>query len=224
MPCIRTILADDQCIFVEGLKSVLQRSRNFRFDVLAEAFNGRDLIRMARKHPAELLILELNLPDKDGLDVIAQVRKERLPLKLLVLSRYDEPRIIKSAFKAGVDGYILKDKGVDELFFAIGEVMTGNTFLGEGVGLYDHPNGSTINGRHSQRFAFEDGFIKKHNLTKRETEILRLITEAMSNKEIAKELFISDQTVSVHRKNIMRKLGVSNTAALIKTAYENCMV
>jgi DNA-binding NarL/FixJ family response regulator len=74
-----------------------------------------------------------------------------------------------------------------------------------------------------QKF-FKDGFIKRHSLTKRETEILTLITQALSNKQIAEELYISDQTVSVHRKNIMRKLGVSNTAGLIKEAYENFLV
>lgn len=224
MQCIKTILADDQCIFVEGLKSVMLRSRNFRFEVLGEAYNGKDLIRLVRRRNADLLILDLNLPEKDGIEVITQLRKDRIPLKLLVLSRYDEPRIVKSAFKAGVDGYILKDKGLDEFFLAVGEVMAGNTFLGEGVTFQEYANCHAANNRLHHRFTVEDGFVKKHNLTKREIEILRLITDAMSNKEIAKELFISDQTVSVHRKNIMRKLGVSNTAALIKTAYENCLV
>ncbi len=74
------------------------------------------------------------------------------------------------------------------------------------------------------RFPYEDRFTKKYNLTKRELEILKLITLALSNKEIAKELFISDQTVSVHRKNIMRKLGVSNTAGLLKIAYDNSLI
>jgi len=107
---------------------------------------------------------------------------------------------------------------------AIRVILTGKTFFGKGVRLNDPFE--MVNGKREKREndPYEDRFIKKYNLTKREIEILRLITLALSNKEIAKELFISDQTVSVHRKNIMRKLGVSNTAGLIKVAYDNSLI
>lgn len=224
MQLIKTILADDQRIFIEGLKSVLIEKSPLPIQIEAVAYNGDHLLSLLRQKKADLLIFDLNLPEKDGLEVLKHVRKERIAIRVLALSRYDDPKIVKTAFKSGVDGYILKDKHVDELFTAISELMSGNTYIGKGVSL-NKLQPARVDARVSNKTSsFQDGFVKRHNLTKREVEILRLITEALSNKEIARELFISDQTVSVHRKNIMRKLGVSNTAALIKTAFDNSLI
>jgi len=143
---------------------------------------------------------------------------------ILALTMYDEAKLVKSAFKAGVDGYILKNSDPYELLRAIEEVLKGKTYIGIGVQLVGaRANGTTFMAD-KEKGKFEDKFIQKYNLTKREIEILKLISQAFSNKEIASELFISDQTVSVHRKNIMRKLNVSNIAGLIKIAYDNSIV
>lgn len=224
MNVIKAILADDQRIFIEGLKTVFQQRMSPRIEVTGVAFDGEQLLELIRRQPADLLILDLNLPKHDGLEILDMLCRSGKGIRKLVLSRYDEPKIVKSAFKAGVDGYILKDRTVEELFAAIRDIMAGHTFVGDGVSFHEsrprrrngRPNGLVP--------SFQDTFVRKYHLTKREMEILRLITDALSNKEIAKTLFISDQTVSVHRKNIMRKLGVSNTAALIKTAFENSLV
>ncbi len=224
MQIIRTILADDHRIFVEGVKTVLSRSEKYRFDIVATAYNGEELLYLLRRNPADLLILELNLPDKDGLEIMNIIARERIPLRILALTIYDEPRIVKSALKNGVLGYILKDRDIQELFLAIDQVLSQQVFLGEGVHLAENNQPRSVVGKQQTDLHLEDRFIKKYNLTRRELEILRLITYAMSNKEIAKELYISDQTVSVHRKNIMRKLGVSNTAGLIKAAYDFSLV
>ncbi|MDX1939299.1 MAG: response regulator transcription factor [Saprospiraceae bacterium] len=224
MQIIRTILADDQRIFLEGMKTVLSRSEKYCFDIVGVAHDGEELLHMIRRKPIELLILDLNLADKDGLEVMSSIARERIPVQILVFTVYDEPKIIKSALKNGANGYILKDRGIEELFFAIEEVLNNQTYLGEGVQLAENNHHRTVPGKQQTDFHLEDRFVKKYHLTKREMEILRLITHALSNKEIAKELYISDQTVSVHRKNIMRKLGVSNTAGLIKAAYEFSLV
>ena len=131
----------------------------------------------------------------------------------------DRVKLVRTAFNEDVDGYILKT-GKIQLIEAIEEIMDGGRFFGEGVKIHILPEDEKALLQPSK---FNDTFVKKYNLTKREVEILNLITQAMSNKEIAKQLFISDQTVSVHRKNIMRKLQVSNTAALIKMAYEKIL-
>lgn len=219
---IRTIIADDHRIFVEGLSTVLSKESDYQFDIAGIFYNGKELINEIKRIETDLLILDLNMPEKDGLEVIKYIRGEKLTLKILVLTMYEDPKIVKTAFKQGIDGYILKDKRIDELFVAIKSLFDGETYVGEGVAL---SNGIFVKPEQSKgMLSFEDRFIRKHNLTKRELEILHLITQALSNKEIAKELFISDQTVSVHRKNIMRKLGVSNTAGLIKVAYDNSLV
>jgi len=218
----RIVIADDHHLFVAGLKTILKDVEGFEFTIVGVAHNGEELIPLLKRTRPDLLLLDLNMPEKDGLDVLVGIREDYPDLCILALTMYDESKIVKSAFKSGVDGYVLKNVGKNELVRAISEVLQGNTFLGEGVKL--NAILETVPKHTEVGLFFEDKFIKKYNLTKRELEILRLISQAMSNKEIAKELYISDQTVSVHRKNIMRKLGVSNTAGLIKIAYDNSLI
>src|SRR5690606_34890524 len=168
--------------------------------------------------------LDLNLPEGDGLEVLPKIRSKFPELKIIALTMFDDPKIVKSSFKAGIDGYILKGNSIEEIFEGVDEVMSGNTFMGKGVVLNVLPGEMKNIGRKKEKSAFRDKFLQRYNLTTREIEVLQLISQAFSNKEIAQALFISDQTVSVHRKNIMRKLGVSNTAALLKVAFENDLV
>ncbi len=224
MESIKVLIADDHRLFIAGLKSILSENEAQKCEIVGIAHNGDQVIQMLKDTPTDLLILDLNMPEKDGLDVINVIRAQNKELRILALTVYDESKIVKSAFKSGVDGYILKNVGMDELWKAISEVMEGRTFLGKGVRLNTTLEEIKRKIEAQSRFPSEDKFIKKYNLTKRELEILKLITHALSNKEIGKVLYISDQTVSVHRKNIMRKLGVSNTAGLIKLAYDNSLV
>jgi len=224
MEHIRTIIADDHHLFITGLSSILKDSDLYEFDIVSLAHDGDELMEKLKLYNPDFLVLDLNMPGKDGLDVLKDIRKNNRELKILTLTMYDEPKIVKAAFKSGSDGYVLKNEGKEGLLKGVHEVMSGRTHLGVGVKLNEEL--ITSNGQVLARSVspYEDRFIQKYNLTKREIEILRLITQALSNKEIAKELYISDQTVSVHRKNIMRKLGVSNTAGLIKLAYDNSLV
>jgi DNA-binding NarL/FixJ family response regulator len=221
---IRTVIADDHQLFTEGLKNILRRTDKFEFQILGEAENGRDLLPILKRTYPDLLLLDLNMPEADGLDVLDSIRENYSDMKILALTMYDEAKLVKSAFKAGVDGYILKNSDPYELLNAIEEVLKGKTYIGVGVQLVGARANGTTYMADKERSKFEDKFIQKYNLTKREIEILKLISQAFSNKEIAQELFISDQTVSVHRKNIMRKLNVSNIAGLIKIAYDNSIV
>jgi DNA-binding NarL/FixJ family response regulator len=222
MQHVNVVIADDHQLFIAGLRSILNDVDGFDINLMEIANTGEELITILKSQIPDLLILDLNMPERDGLDVLSSIGRKYDDMRILALTMYDESKIVKTAFKAGVDGYVLKSSGKAELVRAITEVLEGHTFMGEGVSL----NGvSRRGGRKSDNAVqFQDRFIKKYNLTKREIEILRLISSALSNKEIAKELYISDQTVSVHRKNIMRKLGVSNTAGLIKLAYDNSLI
>jgi len=220
---LKIVIADDHPIVREGLKAFFQRQSFQQFSILGEFGNGQELSKSGLLSDCDLLILDLNLEKVNGLDVIETIKARRNAPRILVFSRYKEPRLIKSAFRKGADAYVLKDAHVSDLMEGIRQVLRNERYLGQGVVINESGNGvpvSTINGNGT----FEDRFVRKYNLTKRELEILHLITQALSNKEIAKRLFISYQTVSVHRKNIMRKMGVSNTAGLIKTAYENSLV
>ncbi|MCB0520801.1 MAG: response regulator transcription factor [Lewinellaceae bacterium] len=225
VPTLRVLIADDHQIFIEGLKTVLGRSENFDFVVVGEAHTGHGIIKLSEQREADLLLLDMNLPDIDGMEVISQLKDKGSPLRIITLSMYDESKIVKAAFKAGADGYLLKSNNISELFTAISTVIAGNTFLGEGLSL-TNKSGTHTRFMHEGKLSvdFSDRFVKKFKLTKREIEVLRLVAHAMSNKDIARELYISDQTVSVHRKNIMHKVGVNSTASLIKLAFENNLV
>ena len=215
---IRVIIADDHVLFLDGLKRVLNEAENFNFDIVGTATSGQEVIRLVKMNKPHIVFLDLNMPGKDGLAVLEEIRSWNKEIKVVVVTMYDKDKIVKAAIKGGCKGYILKMYGKHELFAAVESILAGETYIGKGIDF-------TSQGiPKKQDVRFDDSFIRKHKLTKRELEILRLISQALSNKQIGKELFISDQTVSVHRKNIMRKLGVSNTAGLIKVAYDNSLI
>lgn len=215
---IRVVIADDHILFQQGLKQLLELETEMDMEVVATATSGRELIRILKVARPHILLLDLNMPSMDGLDAFKEVKDWNNSLKVIALTMYDDPKIIKTALKAGVDGYILKRYGFEEVLNAIKDVLSGNVYVGKGIEF----NKEKV--MLSNQAKFDDKYIRKYRLTKRELEVLQLIGQALSNKEIAKELFISDQTVSVHRKNIMRKLNVSNTAGLIRVAYDQRLI
>lgn len=215
---IRIIIADDHKLFLDGLKKILSGSETFNFDIVGTATSGLEVLRMVKMNKPHIVFLDLNMPGQDGLDTLKEIRDCNKEIKVVVVTMYDNDKIVKSAIKAGCKGYVLKNYGKHELFAAVESILSGETYIGKGIDF----NSQGLPKKDDVKF--DDSFIRKHRLTKRELEILRLIGDALSNKQIGKELFISDQTVSVHRKNIMRKLGVSNTAGLIKAAYENSLI
>jgi DNA-binding NarL/FixJ family response regulator len=217
---LQIVVADDQPIFIEGLKSVLAQAGNSpAYIIKGVARNGAQIAQLLRENDADLLLLDLNLPEPDSLKLLPDLKRSHPGLHILVMTTHDDPRLVKAAFRAGADGYLLKNGSKEELFRAIREILEGNTFLGRGVAVTDRMS----NGAGGANMP-DDRFIRKFGLTKREMEVMRFIGQAFSNKDIAEQLFISDQTVSVHRKNIMRKIGVKSTANLIKIAYENNLV
>lgn len=221
MKQVSVVVADDHQLFVEGLISVLKRTRKLNLEVAGHAADGKSLMKILPQHLPDILLLDLNLPDEDGLDLIPEIRKRYKDVRIIVLTMYDDPKLVKTARKRGAQGYVLKSCDREELLQALACVSEGECYYAEELASVNGRSRSDVN---LQERVYVDKFVRKHHLTKRELEILQLIAQALSNKEIAGQLFISDQTVSVHRKNIMRKLGVSNTAGLVKVAYDNSLV
>ena len=224
LPSIKSfnvLIADDQPLFVEGVQSVLSHSSGgkFAYQVRGVAKTGAQVSEFLRQNPMDLLVMDLSLSEPDGLAILPGVKKGFSNTRVLVMTLQDDPRLVKAAFRAGADGYMLKSGTKDEFFHAIEEVMDGNTFVGRGVPLASYQNGHSEKGTSPEKT-----FVRKYGLTRREIEIMRYIGQALNNKDIAEKLYISDQTVSVHRKNIMRKLHVNTTASLIKIAFENNLV
>ena len=213
---IRTMIADDHPMFAEGLATILKEQDSVTFDVAAVVNRGDKVVQMLRRTKPQLLLMDMNMPGQDGLEVLQEVRKGHFrDLKIIILTMYNDSKLAKEVLQNGASGYILKSSDSLTILNAIEEVLDDRTYVSDEVGL----NGVAMP-KTEEEARFEDKFINKHSLTKREVEILRLIAQAKSNKEIGSELYISDQTVTVHRKNLMRKLNCNNAASLMKVAYE----
>lgn len=221
----KVLIADPQVMFTEGLVALLSANSDYNLKVEKVQRSSESLMINIKELEIDIVILDLNLPDEDGLDLIPVMRTEFPDLRICVLSSYTDIKLVKGAFQAGADGYVSKNNSVEELTRGFSEMFDGHTFLAKGLRITPANNRNRKSNNTANTVSnYEDGFIIKQKLTRREQEILQLITEAKNNKEIASELYISDQTVGVHRKNIMRKLGVRNTVNLIKFALEYQLV
>lgn len=214
---LRVIIADEHILYIEGLKCLINEHINGA-TVVDTSYSGPDLVSQVADSNPDLVILNVRLPELDGLTVIPEIKEQLPDLKIVVISEYDHPKFIKSAFQNGVDGYILKSNTVADFVQCVEDVAQGMTYMGDGVSI--GPLNRKKSKVYETNWDMEDAFMIKSNLTKREMEILSRIADAKNNKEIASELYISDQTVGVHRKNIMKKLNVSSTASLIKMAHD----
>ncbi len=216
---ISTLIADNQPLFVLGLKCALTHEQSNRaFTFLPAVDDFASLIKQSDKQ-VDLILLDPDINGVENPQKILDIRVAYPKSAILVLSNFNNPKVVKSILRAGADGYILKSATEKELFQGIDEVMLGKTFTGRDVVLAGKPRG--VQGAEQ---AEEEKFAQKYSLTRREMEILMYIGQALNNREIAERLYISDQTVSVHRKNIMRKIGVRSTANLIKLTYEYSLI
>ncbi|NND33585.1 MAG: response regulator transcription factor [Saprospiraceae bacterium] len=216
---INAIIVDDHQLFAQGLVSLLEKVDDPKIEILHISKDGSDINKWFSKRKVHIVFLDLNLGAVNGLDLIQPIKAQSPGVRIMILSGYSDEKFVKTAFLNGADGYVLKGSPLEGLRIGIQSVMQNNTFMGKGVQV----TARNIERKERSRFAHRrnrqmDSYSMLSDLTKREHQILTLITQAFSNKEIARKLFISDQTVSVHRKNIMRKLGVSNTVSLVKAA------
>ncbi|TVQ45763.1 MAG: DNA-binding response regulator [Saprospirales bacterium] len=214
MKRINVVLADGQKLLVEGLKHLLVNC-NGKYELhLGHCIhNGEDLMAYCKRGDFDLLIMDIKLPVIDGLDIIYKIKESKPKSRIIILTSYDSNKFVKSAFKQGADGYLLKTSDIQELKVAIEEVLDGVAFMGQGVSFSPTNNG-LLRRNESDVWVVEDSFLLKNYLTRREMEILTEIASEKDNREIADKLYISDQTVSVHRKNIMKKLRVSSNKEL----------
>lgn len=216
------VVLDCQKMFVEGLDAYFKLYEK-EFKISNSVCSAEELQKAIQVDEFDILILELNIPDQDGLSLIQNLRKEKPEIKILVLSSYTDSKLVRNTMINGADGYVAKKSTFRELIYALKEINDGHTYIGEG--LRTSPAVYSKEEKPSEmKIEYNDTFTLKQKLTKREQEILELITQGKSNKHIGKELYISFQTVGVHRKNIMKKLGIRNTVTLIKFALENHLV
>jgi DNA-binding NarL/FixJ family response regulator len=211
----RIVIAEDHTILREGLRALL--SLRPEFEIVGEAEDGRMAVQCIERLKPALALMDLSMPRMNGMDAIREIKKRCPETKILVLTVHKTEEYILATFKAGADGYALKDSTHTELVMAIKSVLTGKPYLSPGIS--EKVIEGYLEGRQTlkARTAYE-------TLTHREREILKLIAEGYKNKEIADDLCISVKTVEKHRANIMEKLGLHNVQALTAFAIEKGLV
>ncbi|WP_224995732.1 response regulator transcription factor [Cesiribacter sp. SM1] len=203
---INIMIADDHRMIIDGLTSMLATEAGVK--VTGEASSGKELLEKMEQTPVDIVLMDINMPELDGIEATRKVKAKYPAVRILVLSMYNNPEFIRSLLEAGASGYILKNTGKDELMEAIRQVYAGQNYYGKEVTkvMMESLRGSSSNNNFS--------------LTNREKEVLKLIVEECTTSEIAERLFISTHTVETHRKNLLSKLNLKNTAGLVKYAIE----
>lgn len=209
MKKIFALLADDHDIFLDGLEKTIQTITEI--EIIGKASRGNDVIHKLASVPVDLLILDINLPQKDGVEVMEYIQKTGLCTKVLVLSYYNDYTIIKKMLDMGVLSYVSKDAGRDELCRAVVSVMAGKHYLPDSIK-------AIIKAKEVKKDTHDD-FVSKYNLTKREIEIMTEIARELTTVEIADKLCLSEYTVETYRKSIIKKLDAKNVASLVNIAH-----
>ncbi len=212
---IRIYLADDHQVLIDGMQSVLNTNPNF--EVAGFSLNGVNVIELATRAKSDILVMDINMPEKDGIDVLKDLSGTDYPFKVIILSSYDDLKLIKEVMKLGARGYLTKQCAGENIIEAIQAVQNGEEYFCKTV-------------REKIFSSFTRNNIKPNaetsnfSLTERELEIIKLISLEYSGKEISQELSISPNTVETHRKNLVKKLNVKNSIGLVKFALKHNLI
>jgi two-component system response regulator NreC len=206
---VRLLLADDHEMFRDGLKRVLSA---YAFDVIAEAANGREAVRLARRHQPDVAILDITMPELNGIDTAREVLRAAPRARVIVLTMHTEDAYLLEALRAGARGYVLKSLGIEALLEALRQVAAGEVYLSPGLSR-------------ALVESYAGGFERvKDPLTPREREVLQLIAEGKTTREIAATLTIGFKTAETHRQHIMTKLAIHDTAGLVRYAIRHHLI
>ncbi|WP_294961928.1 response regulator transcription factor [uncultured Flavobacterium sp.] len=215
-PKIRIHLADDHQVLIDGLSNLLQTVSNF--EVAGTSLDGTTVYEDVVKDQADVLILDISMPKKDGIETLKEFNEKKLLCKVIILSSYDDLKIIKEVMKLGAKGYLTKNCAGENIIEAVEAVYQGQEYFSDAVrkkifnSFMDNPK---LN---------HNAVVENPLLSPREIEIIILIALEYSGKEISEQLFISSHTVETHRKNIMKKLNIKSTIGLVKYALKNNLI
>jgi two-component system response regulator NreC len=210
---IRILICDDHTLFVEGIKAMLRGEHSL--NIVGEARDGRRAVALVKELKPDVVLMDVSMPDMNGFDATRRVRDFDPEVKVLMLTMHDEEELVARCLEAGAAGYIMKDAPASQLLYAIETVYRGERYLSPNV-----------------LKKVVDGYVKNTNrpqtsydrLTAREREILKLLAEGLTVKEIAIRLNLSVKTVEVHKHNLMKKIDVHDKAELIKYAIQKKLI
>jgi DNA-binding NarL/FixJ family response regulator len=205
---LRLIIADDHPLLVNGLVSVLREMDDV--EVLAPASNGRQLLEQLQKTPADIALVDLSMPQMDGIATLKVLNREFPALKVIVFTNYHQPKLVSEIKTLGAKGYLLKTSNSATVKEAVASVANGGFYFD----VEPSPAPPASN-------EFIDDFTKKYQITKREVEILRMIAQGLTSKQIGERLFVSEFTINAHRRNICRKLNIYTPVGLLNFSREH---
>ena len=200
---IRVLLVDDHLMMRQGLRSLLERHG---FDIVGEASDGREAVRLARQLQPDIAVVDLVMPLLNGIDAAREIAKASRKTKTILLTMHIEDRYVIEALKAGVKGYILKTQAAPDLVVAISEVFKGSTYLSPAA------SGAVVDAYLENRHSPEP------TLTSRQRQVLQLVAEGKTTKEVASLLGVSVKTAESHRASLMDRLSIHETAGLVRYA------
>jgi DNA-binding NarL/FixJ family response regulator len=207
---LRIVIADDHPLLVDGLKRVLEEIEGV--EVPACTDNGLQLLGILRHAPADMVLLDLHMPKLDGIDTLKILKKEFPKLKVIVFTNYNQPKLIKEIKMLGAEGFLLKNSASATIKEAVRSIADGGFWFQDAV---PQKPASSL---------FTNDFMRKYQLTERETEIICKVAEGFTTKEIANQLFLSEFTVNTHRRNIGRKLNIYTPVGLLNFAKVHGLV
>lgn len=210
---ISTVVADDHGIVREGLRRLLESESDIK--VVGEALDGREVLELVARAKPDVVVLDITMPKLGGLETLERLRSDYPDTKVILLSVHSDPPFIRSAIALGADGYVLKNGRASEIVTAIREVMKGGSFFSPAVAreIVEQLRAPTPDSK--------DPF---SILSNREREVLHLIAEGRSAKEVAVELSLSTKTVEAHRTSLMRKLGIRKATELVRYALRHGLI
>lgn len=209
---INLLIADDHTMFLQGLISLLEQEPNIT--VIDKAVNGIEALEIIKKGVVDFIILDISMPEMDGIELSKILKKQHPDVKILIVSTHSNVMIVSRLIRIGVNGYLLKNAAKEELLKAINTIASGENYFAEELEEKHLSNSSKI----------EKQVSNLTELSSREKEILVLIAHEYNTAEIAEKTFISLNTVNTHRRNLLSKLNAKNTAGLVKYAVENGLV
>ncbi|MBW1654180.1 response regulator transcription factor [Flavobacterium quisquiliarum] len=215
-PKIRIHLADDHQVLIDGLSNLLRTVSNF--ELVGSSLDGTTVYDDILSDKADVLILDISMPKKDGIETLKEFKEKQSSCKVIILSSYDDLKIIKEVMKLGAKGYLTKNCAGENIIEAVNAVYQGQEYFSDAIREKIF-NTFKDNPKLNQHIIIENPI-----LSPREIEIIILIALEYSGKEISEKLFISSHTVETHRKNLMKKLNIKSTIGLVKYALKNNLI